>query len=81
MAEKCPHCNAEIDCYSAWAGSDYNNIFRYVCGKCDGIVEIIVDMVPEFRIGKPKCEWCNKTVDCTKPYCDDCQAKLSRCSK
>lgn len=78
MTEKCPHCNAEIDCYSAWSNSDHQSDFRYVCGECDGIMEIEVSMSPDFSVGKPRCEKCNVIVDGTKPYCDTCREKLAR---
>ena len=71
---RCPHCNAEIDCDSAWRNSNHQSSFRYVCGECDRIVEIIeVSVYPEFEIDFPRCERCHKATDGTRSYCNPCQ--------
>lgn len=57
---RCPHCESAIDCDAAWRNTDYQSVFRYVCGECDGVVEITVSMCPEFAVDFPHCEKCER---------------------
>jgi hypothetical protein len=75
--ENCPHCKAEVDCDSAWRNSDHQSQFRYVCPTCDGIMEIIVEQCPVFETDFVHCDKCNKVIDGTRYYCDECQAELN----
>jgi len=74
--ERCPHCDAKIDCQSAWQNSDHQDCFKHVCGECDKTLEITVHSVPEFRTERVRCLMCNKTSDSPRDYCDECKAKL-----
>ena len=76
--QRCPHCDAEIDCGAMWRNSDHQSNFRAVCGTCDGIVEITVEQQPVFCTERPRCVWCHKPTDGTRDYCPPCQVELKR---
>lgn len=78
--DRCPHCESAIDCDAAWRNTDYQSVFRYVCGECDGVVEITVSMCPEFAVDFPHCEKCGKVTDGTRHYCESCQRELDALS-
>lgn len=75
----CPYCNYEFDCREAWRNTNHMTTeFRYVCGECDRIMIIEVEMAPRFRTSLPKCYLCEVQIDGNGFYCDECNKKLRR---
>ena len=55
MAVYCPYCDSNItdDVINAWADR-YSEHFEFKCPKCDGEIDISVEMTPEFVTTKRK---------------------------
>lgn len=71
--QKCPFCDADMDCRRHW---DYETEYNIECRACDKLVHISVRMTPEFTTSKPVCGKCNKVEIQSGSYCPECRAEI-----
>lgn len=74
--ERCPHCNAKIDCNARWSSSDHSTEFHVDC-ECGKRVCVNVHMVPEFETSKVMCQICHR-AEASMWYCEPCHEKLRK---
>jgi hypothetical protein len=74
--ERCPHCNAKLDCNRKWQDSDHSTEFTIEC-ECGKRVSVYVHMVPEFETSKVMCQICHR-AEASTWYCEPCHEKLRK---
>ncbi len=75
---KCPHCGHDLEpeLNRHWGDKDYSTDFRITCESCKRYVKVIVETVPQFLMGIPRCLLCQKAKVGWENYCPTCREKL-----
>lgn len=77
--DRCPHCKKEFCVHDHWVNrGDYGTQFETECPHCGKAIEVEVESVPLFRLGKPTCVLCNRRErPAAGHYCLVCRGRLA----